>query len=86
VEGTSDHEGQSGILSELHYLARMTGATVFVLHHASESNGQDPLKAPPQSAIQNKTSHYPGPDFDGGVGFADRELPGGCGEGAVWSE
>jgi replicative DNA helicase len=59
VEGTGDHEGQSGILSELHYLARMTGATVFVLHHASESNGQDPLKAPPQSAIQNKTSHYP---------------------------
>ena len=59
VEGTGDHEGQSGILSELHYLARLTGATVFVLHHASESNGQDPLKAPPQSAIQNKTSHYP---------------------------
>ena len=58
VEGTSDHEGQSGILSELHYLARLTGATVFVLHHASESNGQDPLKAPPQSAIQNKVSHY----------------------------
>jgi len=59
VEGTSDHEGQSGILSELHYLARLTGSMVFVLHHASESNGQDPLKAPPQSAIQNKTSHYP---------------------------
>jgi len=59
VEGTGDHEGQSGILSELHFMARYTGATVFVLHHASESNGQDPLKAPPQSAIQNKTSHYP---------------------------
>ena len=59
VEGTSDHEGQSGILSELHYLARLTGAMVFVLHHASESNGQDPLKAPPQSAIQNKQGHFP---------------------------
>ena len=59
VEGTGDHEGQSGILSELHYLARLTGATVFVLHHASESNGQNPVKAPPRSAIQNKVSHYP---------------------------
>ena len=59
IEGTSDHEGQSGILSEMHYLARLTGAMVFVLHHCSESNGQDPLKAPPQSAIQNKTSHFP---------------------------
>jgi hypothetical protein len=59
IEDTSDHEGQSGILSELHYLARLTGASVFVLHHCSESNGQDPLKAPPQSAIQNKVSHYP---------------------------
>jgi hypothetical protein len=58
VEGTGDHEGQSGILSELHYLTRLTGASVFVLHHCSESNGQDPLKAPPQSAIQNKVSHY----------------------------
>ena len=58
VEGTGDHEGQSGILSELHYLARLTGAAVFVLHHCSESNGQDPLRAPPQSAIQNKVSHY----------------------------
>lgn len=59
VEGTGDHEGQSGILSELHYLARLTGAMVFVLHHASESNGQDPLKAPPQSAVQGKVTHYP---------------------------
>ena len=59
VEGTGDHEGQSGILSDLHYLARLTGAMVFVLHHASEGNGQDPLKPPPQSGIQNKTSHYP---------------------------
>jgi replicative DNA helicase len=59
VEGTGDHEGQSGILSELHYLARQTGATVFVLHHASESNQQKPTKAPPRAAIQNKVSHFP---------------------------
>lgn len=59
VEDTRDHEGQSGILSELHYLTRVTGATVFVLHHASEAGGLDPTRAPPRSAVQNKVTHYP---------------------------
>jgi hypothetical protein len=63
VEGTGDREGQSGILSELHYLSRMTNAAVFVPHHTSESGppgkAPDPRKAQPRSAIQNKVTHYP---------------------------
>jgi len=63
VEGTGDREGQSGILSELHYLSRVTGAAVFILHHASESGPPgrppDPRKAPTRAAIQNKVSHFP---------------------------
>jgi hypothetical protein len=64
VEGTDDHQGMNGILSELHYCARMTGATVFVLHHMSEA-GDDPRKAPdptmppPMRKVQGKVNHYP---------------------------
>lgn len=64
VEGTQDHQGQNGILSELHWLARMSGAAVFVLHHASQSN-EKPGKAPdptmPRGSnyVQNKVTHYP---------------------------
>lgn len=64
VEGTSDHQGQNGILSELHWLARTSGATVFVLHHmsqASERPGKNPDPTMPRGSnfVQNKVTHYP---------------------------
>jgi len=63
VEDARDREGQSGILSELHYLSRVTGATVFILHHTSESGAlgrsPDPRRAQGRAAIQNKVSHFP---------------------------
>lgn len=64
VEGTSDHQGQNGILSELHWLARMSGATVFVLHHMSQSaekpgKSPDPTMPRGSNFVQNKVTHYP---------------------------
>lgn len=64
VEGTSDHQGQNGILSELHWLARMSGATIFVLHHMSqgmEKPGKTPDPTMPRGSnfVQNKVTHYP---------------------------
>lgn len=64
VEGTGDHQGQNGILSELHWLARMSGATVFVLHHmsqAQEKPGKSPDPTMPRGSnfVQNKVTHYP---------------------------
>lgn len=64
VQGTEDHQGQNGILSELHYCARRTGAAVFVLHHMSESapdgkKAPDPTMPPPRRMVQNKVTQYP---------------------------
>jgi hypothetical protein len=65
VQGTDDHQGQNGILSELHYLARKTGACVFVLHHMSESNPNgnskppDPTMPLPRRMVQGKVTQYP---------------------------
>jgi hypothetical protein len=64
VEGTGDHQGQNGILSELHWLARMSGATVFVLHHMSQAQdkpGKNPDPTMPRGSnfVQNKVTHYP---------------------------
>lgn len=66
IQGTDDHQGQNGILSELHWLARKTGACVFVLHHMSEGNPNgnsskqpDPTMPPPRRMVQGKVTQYP---------------------------
>ena len=66
VTGTEDHQGQNGILSELHWLARKSGACVFVLHHMSEANPNgnsskvpDPGMPLPRRMVQNKVTQYP---------------------------
>jgi hypothetical protein len=64
VQGTDDHQGQNGILSELHWLARKTGACIFVLHHMSESSPNnskppDPTMPLPRRMVQGKVTQYP---------------------------
>lgn len=77
VQGTDDHTGQNGILSELHWLARMSGACIFVLHHMSESSSDrnkapDPTMPPPRRMVQNKVTQYP----DGVLSVASDSLNG----------
>lgn len=59
VQASEEYAGQLFVMKELHSLARLTGATVFVLHHCSESGIKDTTIPPPRSAIQGKVSQLP---------------------------
>lgn len=59
VEGSFDMQGQSGILSELHRCARVTGAAIIVLHHASEAGLKSPFEPTAREKVQNKVTQYP---------------------------
>lgn len=59
IEASEEFAGQQFIMKELHSLARLTGATVVVLHHCSEAGQKDVTVPPPRSAIMNKISQLP---------------------------
>ena len=59
VQASEEFAGQQFIMSELHSLARLTGATVIVLHHCSEAGQSDVTLPPPRKAIMNKVSQLP---------------------------
>lgn len=59
VEDSGEYAGKMHILSELHSLAHSTGITVFILHHALESQQRDVTKPPAKKDIDSKVNHYP---------------------------
>lgn len=59
VQASEEYAGQLYVVSELHSLARLTGATVILLHHCSEAGQKDTTIPPPRSAIQGKVSQLP---------------------------
>lgn len=61
IQASEEFSGQQFIMQELHSLARLTGATVIVLHHCSEGQVKDSAvtKPPPRSAIMNKINQLP---------------------------
>lgn len=62
IEGENEFSGQKQMMLELKSLARDTSASVFVLHHASESGGvkeANPLEPAPKSKIMGKVSATP---------------------------
>ena len=60
VAALHDNEwtGMRDIMKAMHHIARETQASVFVLHHTSEAEG-DPVKPPARKAIQGKVSQLP---------------------------
>lgn len=60
VDAQHDNEwlGMREISKVLHWIARKTGAAVFVLHHTSEDQ-RDPTVPPPRRTIQGKVSQLP---------------------------
>ena len=60
VAALHDNEwtGMRDIMKAMHHVARETQASVFVLHHTSEAEG-DPVKPPARKAIQGKVSQLP---------------------------
>lgn len=59
VEDSGEYAGKMHILSELHSLAHSTGITVFVLHHALESQQKDVTMPSSKRDIDSKVTHYP---------------------------
>ena len=61
VEAEHDNEfsGLKMIMSELHSLARLTGAAVFVLHHMTEANQRDTTMPCAKRDILGKVSQLP---------------------------
>lgn len=60
VEGCeADYKLQTLAMQDLASLARATGSTVIVLHHASESGVVEPGLPPARSAVLNKLSQKP---------------------------
>jgi hypothetical protein len=59
VQDSIEYGGKMNILSELHSLAHSTGITVFILHHALESQQKDETMPPAKKHIDNKVTHYP---------------------------
>ena len=58
AEGEMGHQSDKALLLEFKNLARVTGAAVIVLHHASESSG-NPLDPPARKFVINKASQTP---------------------------
>lgn len=60
VAALHDNEwtGMRDIMKACHHIARETEASVFVLHHTSENEGE-PTKPPARKAIQGKVSQLP---------------------------
>lgn len=58
-EGASDYHAQMEIMESLVELARFTGATVLVLHHATDKVGEYSTDAPKRSEIKNGMSEKP---------------------------
>ena len=59
IEGAGEYQADQWIMSELHYLARHTGALVVVLAHASEAQVSDPSRPPRRKDIINKLAKLP---------------------------
>lgn len=59
VQDSGEYAGKMHILSELHSLAHLTGITVFILHHALESQQKDVTLPPSKKDIDSKVTHYP---------------------------
>lgn len=57
--GDEGHEAKKFALSELQGLAYSTGASIGVLHHASESGVRDYAKPPKASETEDKVTQYP---------------------------
>src|SRR5690242_3628349 len=57
--GDEGHEAKKFALSELQGLAYRTGASIGVLHHASESGVRDYAKPPKASETEDKVTQYP---------------------------
>lgn len=59
LQGSEEWQGQMFLLSELHTLARTTGSTVFVLHHAKETDKKDPTKPSSKKGVSGMVTQYP---------------------------
>ena len=59
VEGAGEYQTDQWIMSELHFLARATGALVVVLAHASEAQAPDSSRPPRRKDIINKLAKLP---------------------------
>jgi hypothetical protein len=57
--GDEGHEAKKFTLSELQMLAYQTGASIGVLHHASESGVRDYSKPPRANETEDKVTQYP---------------------------
>ena len=55
----TDFTAQQEAMEEIVALARNTGATVIILHHAQENNQTDPSKPPSRGEIHNKMNQKP---------------------------
>ena len=58
-EADEGHEAKKFVLSELQSLAYRTGASIGVLHHASESGVRDYTKPPKANETEDKVTQYP---------------------------
>lgn len=59
AEMGESYQGLLRVMSELHRLARVTGAAVFVLHHTTEGTSTTPGFPQPRREIQGKVSQLP---------------------------
>lgn len=59
IEASGEHQDDMFIMSELHGLARRTGAHVCVLAHMKEGGIKDPKMPPPKKDLYNQTQRYP---------------------------
>lgn len=57
ADAESEWNGMRSLMKSFHALCRVTGAAVWVLHHASE--GTKPFECPPRGAIQGKLAQLP---------------------------
>lgn len=59
LEASEEYQGQLYLLAEIHSLARLTGSTVFVLHHCKETDKKDPTMPPSKKGVTNMVTQYP---------------------------
>lgn len=56
---SNEWQGMRKSMRDLHWLARKTKTCILVLHHTSEQNSQDIVRAPARNSIQGKVSQLP---------------------------
>lgn len=69
-----DYGMQMEAMQAVTKLARDTGSTVFILHHASNKGGFNPVQPPPVTAIKNGMTEQPEVVFGVGLDSATNEF------------